>query len=178
MNRTIVLFAIAAAAFVSACDPTTEQKENVARDYDSLLGTWIVDPAASLESMTTDPKWDEQAARFAPRILKRMSKVHFEFGNDEVAYFEGGDDAIRFSIAERAERDGFVSLSVANADMEETLSIRFEGDVIAIEPSGTNDMRHYRWTRGLPDPETFESDLAIALDIVLTGIGESKAPAE
>ena len=171
MTRSTVFVTVMAAVFTAGCNPAPEPQ--VARSYDDLLGTWIISPEASLESMMSDPKWDDDAARYVPRVLKRMGKVHLAFEEDAIAYLERGEESLRLRIIGRDEQPGEFSLAVLDGDREDTINIRVLGEFIAVGSASSDDMKHYRWTRGIPNPDEYESDLAMVLDMFLEGVNDS-----
>ena len=114
---------------------------------ENLKGTWKLNATATEAAMRTSPKWDADAEKYWPRILKRMSQVRYILEDGKIIAAMG-EKKKEVPVTVKSQ-DGDVTVFDATAgDKPFTMTATLDKDGnLNLKSSATDDMDFYWWEK-------------------------------
>ncbi len=137
-----------------------------------LKGSWILHASATETHMKTSPKWKAEHAKYLPTVMKRMSKVLFEFGDNAIVASTGSKQQTLPVMLKESSRTKYVFEGRVR-EKSVTMTVSFVDDrTINIRSSATDDMDYYLWKRGSLTNKAAADDKSLAMELMKKSLEE------
>ncbi len=113
-----------------------------------IIGTWVLDQAASEENVKDSPQWDENIEKALPIILQRMGEVQYVY-TDKTLEVKTGENTLTLDysvVSSGADKPLILEMKVRDQTFNWDISFLTDNQIV-IKSSATDDLDYFVWRR-------------------------------